>query len=91
MGSFLYTCFASKQTIIEESKVIIIPIIKQSGYYDCELKRNGKILSQKIPQEFSSNVYANCYWKPLGLYFEGIAEDCGRQSIIDNEHNRISY
>ena len=52
MGSFLYNCFASKQTIIEGKDVVIIPILKEQGYHDCELFKNDKKLDHKIPQEY---------------------------------------
>lgn len=89
MGSFLYDCFASRQTLIEGQEVVIIPIVKESGYNLCELKKGDEVL--KVPQEFKSNVYSNCFWNPLGIYFEGIVEDHGRQTLIDTEHNRVAF
>jgi len=88
MGSFLYTCMSSNQTIIEEMDVIIMPIVQKTGYRPCKLTKGKKEIS--APQAFESNVYANCFWSAAGMYFQGYAEDYGRQVLYDTEKNRIS-
>ena len=91
MGSFLMNCFVSKQIIPEKAEVVIFPVVKNFGYHELTVSApHDEKNKLKAHQEYSSFCYSNSFWEMTGLKIEAIADDCGRQTLVDNTTNRVS-
>jgi hypothetical protein len=88
MGSFLLNCFVSNQIIPEDSPCVVFPIIKVKGYTHTKLSRRNKDFVSR--SEFDSICYANSFWELSGLKIDVIAQDYGRQVLVDSVFNRMS-
>tara|TARA_Y100000034_G_scaffold136409_1_gene212706 strand:+ start:13432 stop:13752 length:321 start_codon:yes stop_codon:yes gene_type:complete len=69
MGSFLYKCSITHQTIREGEKVIVVPIIQNLEYKESNLKIGRKWFKTK-PLNVK-NIYPTDFWDHIGIYLEG--------------------
>jgi hypothetical protein len=88
MGSFLMNCFVSQQVLPEGAKAVVIPIKKQMSYDPCSVSRGKE--TKSVFGEYSSICYNNSFWSPLGVKIDVLADDYGRQNLVDTPFNRIS-
>ncbi len=88
MGSFTTSCFVSRQIISDDEPCRIIPIMQTCTWEPIELTMGDKTSTAYGP--FSSNIYANRFWDPVGSFIEATYADYGRFKLKNTRSNRLS-
>jgi hypothetical protein len=88
MGSFLVDCFVSKQIVNENAKAVIFPISKHAGYNLCKLSKGN--MNTAARNEFDTTCYSSAFWNLRGVKIDVIADDYGKQNLVDTDFNRKS-
>lgn len=93
MGSFNVSCVMSHQTIKEDDNVYLLPISQATTYNPVDMKYIDHKGNETTYNQYSfanSNCYADAYWQNAGPIIQGIYNDYGKFTLIDNDYNNTN-